>query len=162
MIWSLCCQNKTFTLKHFFIVSGCFGYEPTVQRCQWHRRKMGSGVCDHHPNLGLRCQPFHHRGTVWSFNPWNKGFSLAYFSKYLRAKQLFKLGKIIGKLTQTAKIILIHARMYLLCWYVLAITVRCWDPMVRSQKIWNSINFTYRARATISRSRLVASPTFST
>jgi len=21
---------------------------------------MGSGVCDHHPNLGLRCQPFHH------------------------------------------------------------------------------------------------------
>ena len=39
---------------------GCNGYETGVQSCQWGRRRMGSGVCDHHPNLGLRCQPFHH------------------------------------------------------------------------------------------------------
>ena len=35
-----------------YFLTGCFGYEPNVQRCQWYRRKLGSGVCDHHPNLG--------------------------------------------------------------------------------------------------------------
>ena len=45
----------------FVSILGCRGYEANVQRCEWHRRQMGSGVCDHHPNLGIRCLPFHHR-----------------------------------------------------------------------------------------------------
>ena len=51
---------------------GCVGNEASLEPiindhgqvlrrgCQWDRRKMGSGVCDHHPNIGLRCLPFHH------------------------------------------------------------------------------------------------------
>jgi len=46
------CNSSLFTF------SGCNGYENGVEYCQWGRRRMGSGVCDHHPNLGLRCQ-FH-------------------------------------------------------------------------------------------------------
>lgn len=47
-------------MANVFFLAGCSGYEPRIELCQWNRRKMGSGVCDLHPNLGLRCLPFHH------------------------------------------------------------------------------------------------------
>ena len=53
-------EKNSMKLNFVIMLSGCNGYETGVERCQWGRRKMGSGVCDHHPNLGLRCQPFHH------------------------------------------------------------------------------------------------------
>ena len=31
---------------------------------------MGSGVCDHHPNLGLRCLPFHHADNEAADGHW--------------------------------------------------------------------------------------------
>ena len=41
-----------------------------MDRCHWERRKMGSGVCDHHPNLGLRCLPFHHKENRAAYGHW--------------------------------------------------------------------------------------------
>ena len=37
----------------------CFGHERTINNCDLSRRRMGSGVCDLHPNLGIKCLPFH-------------------------------------------------------------------------------------------------------
>ena len=38
--------------------------------CQWNRRAVGSAVCDHHPNLGLRCSPFHHPDSEPAADHW--------------------------------------------------------------------------------------------
>ena len=44
-------------------ISDCNGQEGGIESCKWHRRHS-SGVYDHrHPNLGLRCNPFHYRGS---------------------------------------------------------------------------------------------------
>ena len=77
-----------------FLFPGCFGYEPNVQRCQWHRRKMGSGVCDHHPNLGLRCQPFHHRENRAADGHWRGlRFESAPFKKELKSDNTLYVSK---------------------------------------------------------------------
>lgn len=54
-------------LRH---ISECFGHESSIQGCHWNRRQMGSGVCDHHPNLGLRCLPFHHKESRSAQGHW--------------------------------------------------------------------------------------------
>lgn len=75
-------------------IPGCNGYEPTVERCQWHRRKMGSGVCDHHPNLGLRCMPFHHRENRYADGHWRGlRFESAPFDKELTADNTLYVSK---------------------------------------------------------------------
>ena len=64
-------KYSSFILNHEYpIFKGCHGYEPTMDRCHWERRKMGSGVCDHHPNLGLRCLPFHHKENRAAYGHW--------------------------------------------------------------------------------------------
>ena len=67
---------------------------------------MGSGVCDHHPNLGLRCQPFHHRENRAADGHWRGlRFESAPFRKELksdntlyvsRSKSILKHVEIIG------------------------------------------------------------------
>ena len=65
-----------------------------MQRCQWHRRKMGSGVCDHHPNLGLRCQPFHHRENRAADGHWRGlRFESAPFRKELKSDNTLYVSK---------------------------------------------------------------------
>lgn len=79
---------------NYLLILGCFGYEPTVQRCQWHRRKMGSGVCDHHPNLGLRCLPFHHRENRAADRHWRGlRFESAPFKKELLSDNTLYVSK---------------------------------------------------------------------
>ena len=65
------------TILNIF-TKGCNGYEATMDRCHWERRKMGSGVCDHHPNLGLKCLPFHHRENRAAYGHW-RGLRYIYF-----------------------------------------------------------------------------------
>ena len=48
---------------------------------------MGSGVCDHHPNLGIRCLPFHNTENRAVKNHWRGiKFESAPFSKRLTAE----------------------------------------------------------------------------
>ncbi|KAF7287908.1 hypothetical protein GWI33_000255 [Rhynchophorus ferrugineus] len=37
----------------------CSGTETSLLECQWDKREMGSGVCDYHPDLGVRCSSRH-------------------------------------------------------------------------------------------------------
>lgn len=52
---------------------------------------MGSGVCDHHPNLGLRCLPFHHPSNEAAADHWR---GLRYDQKHeistYKGKETFK------------------------------------------------------------------------
>ncbi|KAK7076789.1 hypothetical protein SK128_004223, partial [Halocaridina rubra] len=43
----------------------CSGIEDDVSKCAWHTHRMGGGVCDMHPDLGLDCDSYHAlwRGT---------------------------------------------------------------------------------------------------
>ena len=48
---------------------------------------MGSGVCDHHPNLGILCLPFHHPDNRAVKHHWRGlRFESAPFSKRLTAE----------------------------------------------------------------------------
>jgi hypothetical protein len=48
---------------------------------------MGSGVCDHHPNLGLKCLPFHHQESKSADNHWRGiKFESAPYRKELTAE----------------------------------------------------------------------------
>ena len=73
-------------MKQYF-QPGCLGHERTIEGCQWGRRKMGSGVCDHHPNLGILCLPFHHPDNRAVKHHWRGlRFESAPFSKRLTAE----------------------------------------------------------------------------
>ena len=66
------------------VVLDCNGHERAIERSEWHRRRMGSGVCDHHPNLGLRCLPYHHRESRSAHGHWRGlRFESALYSKRL-------------------------------------------------------------------------------
>ena len=41
-------------LKTIVLFAACLGHEKRIEECAWDRRQMGSGVCDRHPNLGIR------------------------------------------------------------------------------------------------------------
>lgn len=44
-------DSRQFMLEN----PGCHGNEPTVQDCQnWSQRRIGSGVCDFHQDIGIR------------------------------------------------------------------------------------------------------------
>ena len=89
-----------------YFFSGCYGYERNVQSCAWERRKMGSGVCDHHPNLGIRCLPFIHRENLGADGHWRGlRFESAPFKKELtpdntlyvsKSKSILEHVEIIG------------------------------------------------------------------
>ena len=58
-----------------------------MEGCDLSRRQMGSGVCDHHPNLGIRCLPFHSRENRAVQHHWRGlRFESAPFSKRLTAE----------------------------------------------------------------------------
>lgn len=62
----------------------CEGYERSISQCHPQRKKMGSGVCDHHPNFGLRCLPFHHPESRSALGHWRGvRFESALYSKSL-------------------------------------------------------------------------------
>nr|XP_046910459.1 protein bark beetle-like [Dermatophagoides farinae] len=45
-------DSRQFMLEN----PGCHGNEPTVQDCQnWSQRRIGSGVCDFHQDIGISC-----------------------------------------------------------------------------------------------------------
>ncbi len=72
------------------VYAGCSGYEHRIDQCQWNHRKMGSGVCDHHPNLGLRCLPFHHDANEAARNHWRGlRFESAPYRKDLTQEKLY-------------------------------------------------------------------------
>lgn len=58
------------SLTFLFLQKGCDGFEDRIEDCRFERRKFGSGVCDLHPNLGLRCLPFHHEHDKTSDGHW--------------------------------------------------------------------------------------------
>lgn len=58
------------TRQILFEEPGCDGFEDRIEDCRFERRKFGSGVCDLHPNLGLRCLPFHHEHDKTSDGHW--------------------------------------------------------------------------------------------
>ena len=70
--------------------SACSGYEHRVDQCQWGRRKMGSGVCDHHPDLGIRCLPFYHEDNEAARGHWRGlRFESAHYRKDLTQDKLY-------------------------------------------------------------------------
>ena len=70
--------------------AACSGYEHRVDQCQWGRRRMGSGVCDHHPNLGIRCLPFHHDDNEAARGHWRGlRFEAAHYRKDLTQDKLY-------------------------------------------------------------------------
>ncbi|XP_040574739.1 protein bark beetle [Lepeophtheirus salmonis] len=85
---------------------GCTGLEPRLDLCNWSRRRMGSGVCDHHPNLGIRCLPFHHKENRLASGHWRGlRFESAQFIKELTientlyvssSRSILKFVEIIG------------------------------------------------------------------
>ena len=51
---------------------------------------MGSGVCDHHPNLGIRCLPFHHDDSEAARGHWRGlRFEAAHYRKDLTRDKLY-------------------------------------------------------------------------
>lgn len=48
---------------------GCRGHEKTIQECpNWNSKRIGSGVCDYHTDIGIKCSPRLHlqRPTFWA------------------------------------------------------------------------------------------------
>ncbi|XP_017774038.1 PREDICTED: protein bark beetle isoform X2 [Nicrophorus vespilloides] len=54
-------HNREMPLKSRLLYENprCRGSEETIFECDWHTRQMGSGVCDYHPDLAIRCLPRH-------------------------------------------------------------------------------------------------------
>lgn len=43
----------------------CRGTESSLYECDWNTRQMGSGVCDYHPDIAIRCFPKHVSSLNW-------------------------------------------------------------------------------------------------
>ncbi|CAB4069302.1 Protein bark beetle [Lepeophtheirus salmonis] len=112
--WRSVCTNSRnwtqidleVTCRQLGFQGGCTGLEPRLDLCNWSRRRMGSGVCDHHPNLGIRCLPFHHKENRLASGHWRGlRFESAQFIKELTientlyvssSRSILKFVEIIG------------------------------------------------------------------
>lgn len=53
--------NREMPLKPRLLYEkpNCGGREGSLFQCDWASRQLGSGVCDYHPDLAIRCHPVH-------------------------------------------------------------------------------------------------------
>ena len=56
--------------SHQFMLEapGCLGNEPAISEClNWSKRSVGSGICDYHMDIGIRCDDeFYYSPNFWS------------------------------------------------------------------------------------------------
>ncbi|KAK6621229.1 hypothetical protein RUM43_011535 [Polyplax serrata] len=62
----------------------CSGTEKNLFECQWNSRQLGSGVCDYHPDLGIKCLPAHASNTATVHHWRGIRFENAKFDKKLK------------------------------------------------------------------------------
>ena len=54
--------------QFMFEAPGCLGNEPSINDCSnWNKRAVGSGICDYHMDIGIRCdEEFYYSPNFWA------------------------------------------------------------------------------------------------